>query len=111
MIGAASSISIRWTIGSSISRGRTARAEAILVRISSVFFCRSSPISNCIEVVETPAVTTDCRFLMPDTPATESSTTRVTWVSSSPGSAPFWVTVTAITGSWMFGYCLIASPE
>ena len=48
---------------------------------------------------------------MPDTPATESSTTRVTWVSSSPGSAPFWVTVTAITGSWMFGYCLIASPE
>ena len=110
MIGAASSISIRWTIGSSMSRGRMARDWAIFERTSSVFFWRSSPISNCSEVVDTPWVTTDCTVLTPVTLARASSTGRVIWVSISPGAAPFWVTVTATTGNWTFGYCFTGRP-
>ena len=49
-------------------------------------------------------------FWTPLIPATASSTGRVIWVSISPGAAPFWVTVTATTGNWMFGYCFTGRP-
>ncbi len=96
-------MSMRWTIGSSMPRGRSARIFAIASLTS--FSARSVGTSsrNSIEVSELPSVTVELMCLTPATPATASSTFRVTWVSSSEGAAPDWVMVTAITGTSMLG--------
>ena len=98
-----SSKSNRVTVGGSISRGSCARVDSTWARTSSVAFCMLVPMLNCTRVVDAPWVTTediDCTSVMP---ASEFSIWRVTWVFSSCGAAPDWVTVTIATGNSMFG--------
>ena len=56
-----------------------------------------------------PSVTVDSRCFTPDTLATASSTFLVTWLSSSPGAAPGWMTVTETIGTSIFGARVMGS--
>ena len=79
------------------------------LRTSLVTFSRSTPSWNSIEVVDTPSLTTEVMCLTEPSPATASSTRRVTWVSISVGAAPDWTTVTATTGRSTSGKLLVRS--
>ena len=58
---------------------------------------------NSAAVVETPSVTVEMTFLTPVIPASASSISLVTWASNSAGAAPDCATVTATSGTSMFG--------
>ena len=102
-------MSTRWIIGSSMVRGRLARARvtASLTSLSARSVLVSS--RNVIVVVEMPSVIEEVMCLTPSTPETASSTVLVTCVSSSAGAAPNCVMVTETTGMSAFGSCVIGS--
>ena len=60
-------------------------------------------------VVDAPSLTVEVMCLTWPRPATLSSIRRVTWVSSSVGAAPDWITVTTTTGRSMSGKLLVRS--
>ena len=59
--------------------------------------------------MDTPSITVELIFFTPVMPATASSISFVTCVSSSAGAAPDWLTVTATSGTSMFGNRVIGS--
>ena len=61
------------------------------------------PRLHWIRVEESPWLTVEAMVWMSAMPETASSTGRVTWVFSSDGAAPDWVTSTMTTGNSTLG--------
>ncbi len=103
------STSTRWMIGSSIVRGRSPRILAIASFTSLT--ARSVLISsrNSAAVTDWPSVMVEVMCLMPETPATASSTRLVICVSISDGAEPCSRMVTETTGTSMLGKRVIGS--
>ena len=90
-------------IGSLIVRGSSWRTFATASFTSLTARSVLVPSWNSMVVIEDPSVMDDLMCLIFETPATESSTLFVTWVSSSTGAAPSWVISTVTIGMSTFG--------
>ena len=110
MIGSPA-ISTRLMIGSSMVRGSVTRTLAMASFTSLTARSTFTSRRNSMVVAETPSEIVEMMCLTPFTPATASSTTFVTWVCSSEGAAPAWVTWIATIGMSMFGNCVIGSER
>ena len=66
---------------------------------------------NSMAVVDAPSMIVDMMCFTPVIEAIASSTFLVTWLRSSEGAAPDWVTVTATTGTSMFGNRVTGMPR
>jgi hypothetical protein len=102
---------MRWITGSSMVRGRSALILAIASLTSLTARSVFTSSLNSISVTEEPSVSVDITCLTPVILATASSTRLLTWLSSSAGAAPDWVTVTEISGTSMFGKRVTGSFE
>ena len=80
--------SIRWTIGSSISRGSSPRIAAILPRTSWEAVTAETSMSNSITMFETPSCEIDSMWFTPSTVLISSSIFFVTSRSTVSGPAP-----------------------
>ena len=103
------STSILVTIGSSTEAGRSPRIWSMASFTSWTACSVATSMRNMMTVCDWPSVTVELISSTPVIEATASSTSFVTWLSSSAGEAPLWVTVTATSGTSMFGNRVIGS--
>ena len=80
--------SIRWTIGSSISRGRSPRIAAILPRTSCEALTAETSSWNSTTMFERPSCEIDSMWFTPSTVLISSSIFFVTSRSTVSGPAP-----------------------
>ncbi len=80
--------SIRWMMGSSISRGRSPRIAATLPRMSCDAFSVGTPMLNCTTMLDRPSCEPDSMWRTPSTVLIDSSIFLVTSRSTVSGDAP-----------------------
>ncbi len=105
------STSILVTFGVSAVAGRSDWMRSIASLTSCSALSEGTSILNMIAVVDTPSLTVDWMKSTPEIPATASSTSRVTCVSSSAGAAPACVTSTETIGTSIFGKRVIGRAK